>query len=284
MDISKHHQATISRFLRRAAAFGAVTALVSLWSSAAFAEQFVVLDSTWEHTPDLPDSHYRVAPLPGTPSDWRSPIDYASGTAYIHLEVYTKPTDTPTKFQVCFEAQPTYACTYQSPAYTAAGVLDWATPFSDFWSPPNTMVDWTKGTQKIAVILKDTQNGKPSEDNVGAEVAKLYMPTKVRMVVTIVAPGSEYVPPADPDAGAPDGGDADAGPVDPGPDASTGAGGSGQDAGSTDAPVDPGPGSAESDTGCSTAPAVEDALGSVVPAAWLLVAAVAALLVRARRK
>lgn len=167
----------------------------SLWGSTAFAGQIVVLDETWVHAPDLADSHYRVAPIEGTPGDWVNPVDYSQGKAYVYLEVHSKPTDQPTKFQVCFEATPTYACTAQSPTYTTVGTYEWETNFSDFWSPPNEFVDWTKGVNKIACILKDTMNGKPSADNVGPEVAALYTPTEVRMVVTIVEPGSEYVPP-----------------------------------------------------------------------------------------
>lgn len=266
------------RHLRRrgaSAAAAALATLATLWSSAALAEQFVVLDSTWDHTPDLPDSHYRVEPLPGTPADWKSPIDYASGTAHIHLEVFTKPTDTPTKFQVCFEATPTYACTDQSPTYTEAGVIDWSTPFSNFWSPPNTMVDWSKGTVKIAVILKDTMNGKPSADNVGEDTAKLYMPTKVRMVVTIVAPGSEYIPPTsgEADAGAPP----DAGPGEPDAGAPIGsdAGGQGGGDGSGGSPAGPQPGAPGSDSGCSVASGTSGGRGwgSAASAAWLVIAA-----------
>ena len=78
-----------SRARRRAGAWAAA-AVVSLWSGAAFADQFVVVDSTWEHTPDLAVSHFRVAPLAGSPSDWVKPVDYSKGTAHVHLEVSTK--------------------------------------------------------------------------------------------------------------------------------------------------------------------------------------------------
>lgn len=164
-------------------------------SRAARADQFVVLDETWDHTPDMPDSHYRVDPTPATPDDWVNGTDYSDGSAWVYLEVQTKPTDQETKFQVCFEATPTYACTAQSPTYTTVGTYEWETRFSDFWSPPGTQVDWAQGTNRIACILKDTMNNKPSADNVGDEVAALYMPTRVRMVVTIVEEGSVYVPP-----------------------------------------------------------------------------------------
>lgn len=248
---------------RRAGAFFAAVAVMSLGSSAALADQFVVVDSTWDHTPDLADSHYRVLPTAATPASWKSPVDYASGMAHVRLEVFTKPTTTPTKFQVCFEATPTYACTDQSPTYTTVGVLDWETPFSNFWSPPGETVDWSLGTTKIALILKDTKNGKPSADNVGADTAALYTPTHVRMVVTIVAPGSTYVPPPpvmdggviDSDGGAlVDGGDPDSGayPVTSSSGSSGGSidpGDAGADAGAGGAPPRPG----QSEGGCNVA-------------------------------
>lgn len=178
-----------------------VALVASLWSGAARAEQIVVLDETWVHGPDMPDSHFRKEPVLGTPTDWVSPVDYSQGTAWVYLEVHSKPTEQETRFQVCFEATPTYACTAQSPIYTTVGTYEWATPFAEFWSPPGEMVDWTLGVNKLACILKDTMNGKPSADNVGPETAALYMPTEVRMVVTIVSPGGVYVPPTPSGAG-----------------------------------------------------------------------------------
>jgi hypothetical protein len=176
----------------RVLATAALVSAISLLSTRARADQFVAMDERWIHGPDMPDSHYRVSPDAGTPADWSA---YADGSAWVYLEVLTKPTAQETKFQVCFEATPTYACTYQSPTYTSLGTYEWETPFSAFWSPPNTSVDWSQGTNKLACILKDTMNGKPSADNVGDQVAALYMPTEVRMVVTIVANGSTYIAP-----------------------------------------------------------------------------------------
>lgn len=174
---------------------------IGLASTSAHADQFVAMDETWVHTPDLPDSHYHTNPSASTPANWKSPVDYSQGTAWVYLEVQTKPTAQPTKFQVCFEATPTYACTDQSPTYTTTGTYEWSTPFANFWSPPGTQVDWTLGVNKLACILKDTMNNKPSSDNVGPTVAALYTPSQVRMVVTIVSPGGTYVPPIPTGAG-----------------------------------------------------------------------------------
>jgi hypothetical protein len=187
-----------------------LTIAVLTCTSAAAAAQAVVLDSHWVHTADLADSHYRQAPIAGAPTNWVAPVNYASGSAWVHLEVLTKPTDEPTKFQVCFEGTPSYGCTNQSTAYTTTGTLEWETPFTSFYIPPNESVDWTKGAKNIAVILKDTMNGKPSAGNVGATQAARFTPTEVRVVVTLVSPGGTYVKPPPYNPTTPDAGAADA--------------------------------------------------------------------------
>jgi len=170
-------------------------AVVTCWSLSAQAEQFVVFDESWNHSADLPDSHYVADSTAETPADWTSPVDYRGGTIWVYLEVFTKPTDTPTRFQACFLGTPTYACTLQAPTYTEAGTYEWKTEWNETWSPPNESVDWSQGIGSLSAILKDDMNGKPSADNVGEEVAALYMPSEVRMVVTVVSPGGTYVPP-----------------------------------------------------------------------------------------
>ncbi len=79
----------------------------------------------------------------------------------------------------------------------------WTTPFSDFYQ--GALVDWSMGLGRIALILKDTMNGKPAPENVGEEVSSLYMPTELRVTVTLVSAGDTYVPPEEmtPDAGMP---------------------------------------------------------------------------------
>ena len=106
----------------------------------------------------------------------------------------TKPSTAGTKFQICFIGSPSYACTDQSPTYTQPGLVKWASRFSNFYQ--YDQVDWSKPISTISLILKDTMNGKPSADNVGPATAALYMPTEVRMVITLVEPGSVYEPPA----------------------------------------------------------------------------------------
>jgi hypothetical protein len=173
-------------------------------------QQVVVTDVTYTATADnTMDSHYRVSPGAGTPANWRSPVDYASGTAYVRLEVLTKPSTQKTIYNICFEGNQA-ACMGYPPAYTAPGTYDFSFAFSTFWQ--YSAVDWTKGVQKVALILKNENGDKVQGD------ANFY-PTMIHVVITLVAPGGTYVPPSMvKDAGAP----VDAGmPIDAGsaPDA-----------------------------------------------------------------
>lgn len=177
---------------------------LSLIATSAFASQVVVTDVTYTHSAQTTsDSHYMVLPRTGTPTNWVSPIDYSHGTAVVRLEVFTKPTSIATRFQICFEGSPSYACTNQAPAYTTTGVYTWTTPFPNFYQ--YSSVNWAQGVRDIALILKDTNNGKPAPENVGATESAKYMPTNLRVTVTLVSPGSTYVDPTVvvPDAGTP---------------------------------------------------------------------------------
>lgn len=171
---------------------GVVAGLVAV---TALADQVVTTEVTYTHSAQTTtDSHYRPPVLPATPANWVSPVNYAGGKAVVRLEVFKKPSTVGTKFQVCFEGTPNYACTNQSPTYTQPGVYTWETPFSNFYLP-TPLIDWSKGTKAIALILKDTNNVKPAPENVGQATSAMYMPTDLRVTVTLVTAGSTYIPP-----------------------------------------------------------------------------------------
>lgn len=172
--------------LQRICLGGAV--LVVGLCSVARAEQFVLVDVSYTHSAETTkDSHYYTKPPADAPKDWTNPVDYSTGSVHIIVDVKTKPAgDTPTKFQICFEGTPSYACTLQSPTYTATGRVEWDSPFKDFWY--DSTVDWSKGTKQIPLILKDTNNGKPAGD-------PKYMPTDLHVQLTLVSPGAKFVAP-----------------------------------------------------------------------------------------
>lgn len=267
------------RFARLAAAL-ASSALVLL-PARAWAVQFVVTDVTYTHSATTTtDSHLRIAPSAQTPINWVAPVNYtAGGTAHVRLEVFTKPSAAPTRFQICFEANAgSYACTDQAPTYTAPGVYDWVTPMPNFYQ--FSTVDWTKGVAKVALILKDDKNGKPAPENVGPTVSAMYMPSNVRVTVTMVSPGGTYVPPppTPADAGAPDASIGDGGSTDAGSTAD-GAAALPDAAGTDDAGSSPSAPAADDGGGCATAPG-----SSPMPVVLAMITALGAVWVRRRRR
>jgi len=169
-------------------------ALIS-WSVASVAQrasaqdQVVILDETYTATSaNTSDSHYRLPPRAGSPDDWEEPVDYAAGRAHVRLEVIEKPSDAPTLYNVCFEATPTYACLPYSPEYTAPGVYDYEYGFGVFYQ--GNQVDWSQGTNQIALILKDENEVKPQGD-------PDFYPTKIHVTITLLTADAVYVPPSD---------------------------------------------------------------------------------------
>jgi hypothetical protein len=186
---------------RARAASVSILVLGAAWlgtATHARADQFVVTDVTYTHSAaTTTDSHYRLSPL--GPKNWKTPVDYSGGSLHTRVEVKTKPDSvTQTYFQVCLEASPGAACAYLSPIYTKTGVYEWDTPFDKFWY--SSSVDWSKGVNKVALIIKDSKLGKPQGD-------PKFVPTQLTVQVTINSPGSKYMPPG---KGSADAGVADA--------------------------------------------------------------------------
>ncbi len=159
------------------------------------AEQFVLFDVTYVHaTTNTVMGHYYIKPSAETPTNWVSPINYSQGTAYFHLEVFSKPTDQGSQFHICFFGKGSnYACGPYTKTYTKPGVYDWSAKLPTFYQ--YNQVDWSKGLDRMPLILTDSTPVNIGVENVGAAKAALYMPTMVRVVGIMVSPGGTYVPP-----------------------------------------------------------------------------------------
>ncbi|HKP59676.1 MAG TPA: hypothetical protein VJV78_23295 [Polyangiales bacterium] len=152
----------------------------------AHAEQFVLLDLTYEATSaNTSDSHFPAKPADGIPQNLRSPIDYASGTAYVRFEVLSKPSAVKTLYNICFENSAA-SCMGYPPAYSGTGVNNFSGQFSSFWN--YMAVDWTKGITKVSLILK-------KEDGTKVQGDPQFYPYKMHVTITLVSPGGTYVPP-----------------------------------------------------------------------------------------
>jgi hypothetical protein len=121
-----------------------------------------------------------------TPKNLKTPINYAGGTAYVRFEVLAKPSAAKTLYNICFENPSNYACMPYPDAYTATGVYNFNYPFSAFWQ--NNVVDWSMGITAVQLILKDEKETKVQGN-------AMFYPYKMHVTITLVAPGSTYVPP-----------------------------------------------------------------------------------------
>jgi hypothetical protein len=166
---------------------GLLLAAAAVSASRAHAEQFVLIDLTYEATAqNTMDSHFVATPAANIPKNLKTPIDYASGTAYVHFEVLTKPSAAKTLYNICFENPSNYACLPYPPAYTATGKYDFNAKFSAFWQ--GDLVDWTMGITKLQLVLKD-------ENETKVQGNAMFYPTKIHVTITLVSPGSTFVPP-----------------------------------------------------------------------------------------
>jgi hypothetical protein len=152
--------------------------------------------------------HHLVNPAPTEPASWTTPIDYSKGTVYFHLEVMTKPSARSTAITVCFDGDlEAYGCIVTG-AYTTTGVHDSMMPLSSTWQYGK--IQWNKRRTQYHLVLKDG-----AKDNFPPDSEKdLFVPSKMRIVMTIVPPGGKYTPPPPLEGGG--GTDAGAAPADAG--------------------------------------------------------------------
>jgi hypothetical protein len=170
-----------------------VTLLAASGALPVRAQQFVIVDQTYTATADnTADSHFTATLKTGLPADWTSPVNYSTGKSYVLLDILEKPSAAPTLYNICFENSDNYACMPYAPTYTATGRDDFNEDFSTFYQYAD--MKWAMGVNKVSLILKDKDGNKKQGD-------AMYYPTKVHVVITIVAPGGTYVPPTGAQAG-----------------------------------------------------------------------------------
>jgi hypothetical protein len=176
--------------------------------------------------------HHLVKPAPTEPASWTTPVDYAKGTVYIHQEVMTKPSARNTIITICFDGDLAgYGC-IDTKTYTTTGVHETVAPITSTWQ--YGAIAWGKRRTEYHLVLKDpglggTPGGKPVTD---------FVPSKMRIVMTIVPPGGTYQAPP-PLGGGGEMADGGAAPADAAPVAADAAAPA-PDAGTSD-PVTPAP-------------------------------------------
>jgi hypothetical protein len=133
--------------------------------------------------------HFLIKPAASEPASWTTPVDYSKGTAYVHLEVMEKPSKRNTAITICFDGNlEGYGC-FETDTYTDVGTHDSMRALTSAWQ--YNKIAWSKRRQEYHLVVKDpalggTPGGRPATD---------YVPTKMRIVMTVVPPGGTYTPP-----------------------------------------------------------------------------------------
>jgi uncharacterized membrane protein YgcG len=166
------------------------------------AEQFVLLDATFDYTWDdavnskPSKSHYYVNDenfLNGArPKNWQSPIDYRNGTVHVRAEVLKKPAgDQQVGWTLCYIANAgEYGCA-DSAYYGATGVFEKDSKMTDFWQ--NETIEWDQGIKQMDLIYTINDSGSGHVSNF-PELKELTTPTRVRITMVQVSAGATYDP------------------------------------------------------------------------------------------
>jgi hypothetical protein len=190
---------------------------------AARADQALLIDESYTHTQT---SHHMVKPLASAPRDWRMPVNYYQGTAYVRVEVKSKPSTAAVNYEICFISRSGYGC-LGAHKFTQPTVLNYAVSLPSMWQYAD--VDWSMPLTSVALIVKNGSFAKVDTPD------PQYYPMQLRVTITIVSKGAMLMPMAD-------GGAAPPAPP-PSPDAGV-AVDAGRRADTGGAPIAPDPGSA----------------------------------------
>ena len=163
--------------------------------------QFVLFDEEFTFTKEAADtsypskSHYYITGEKlnsNIPKDWTSPIDYRNGSVHIKIEVIEKPKgNIPTKWSLCYIPNKKqgngYGCT-ATDIYLEEGVYEKDILMNEFWE--NQSIIWSEGIKQMDLVIKDDSGGQ-GHAHKRADFEHFF-PTKVRIIMTQVAKGSDY--------------------------------------------------------------------------------------------
>ena len=169
-------------------------------SQPASAAQVDLLDTTYTHQADrlTGSGAYSFFAAPANLGSLTAPVDYASGTVHQRLEVLSKPSGEPVRYQLCLvpkniSVKP--ACSTSELTFSDTGTYENTQPLSSFSN--YSSVDWESGIDDVMLVVKDSQ-GRPVDDayfvGQGSETLDLndYFPMQVSVEVVLVPRGANF--------------------------------------------------------------------------------------------
>ena len=141
-------------------------------------------------------------------SNWVTPVNFANGTLYYRVQVFSQPEPQDMRLQFCFWQQENpengsgYALAREEcgPMARVVGnpgnVVTWSTPVASMWKKPGyPPIDWRFPRYRAAVAIKNSA-GEPVSDFNGwewnGEDPDAWYPLNMRFTVVVVAEGETF--------------------------------------------------------------------------------------------
>jgi hypothetical protein len=139
---------------------------------------------------------------PKANGDWTKPVNYAQGTLYYRVEIFSQPVAQNMRLQFCFwQAKNGYnfeleMCGPQKDVRGTPGtVATWSVAVNNMWKKDGKSIEWDRARFRNGVAIKNS-SGKPVSNyngwNWNGEDPKKWYPLNMRFTVVVVAKGGTF--------------------------------------------------------------------------------------------
>ena len=156
----------------------------------------VVFD--WNKPVTVDDHGFPWDKPPLANGDWTQPINFAEGTLYLRVEIFSQPVAQNMKMEFCvWQANNTVENCSSRVAVSGQSdtVVTWSTPVKQMWKKDGQPINWALARTRNGVAIR-TSNGDPVSDFSGwawsgEDPAKWY-PLDMRFTVVVVEKGAGF--------------------------------------------------------------------------------------------
>lgn len=159
-------------------------------------EELLVFD--WNKPVTKDDHGFPWDKPPLANGDWTQPINFAQGTLYLRVQIFSQPVPQNMKLQFCFwQANNTLEnCTHLVAVSGASGtVVTWSEAIKDLYKKDGQPLNWASPRTRNGVSVKN-RNGDPVSDFSGmawsGENPDEWYPLDMRFTVVVVEKGAGF--------------------------------------------------------------------------------------------
>ena len=134
--------------------------------------------------------------------DWTTPVNFAQGTLYYRVEIFSQPTAQNMRLQFCFWQAKNgnnftlETCGHQESVLGSPGIVaEWSDAIENMWKKDGNPIEWDRARYRNGVAIKNS-SGKPVSNyngwNWNGENPKKWYPLDMRFTVVVVANGASF--------------------------------------------------------------------------------------------